>query len=585
MVTSSALSKLMLKTLGQYALTIFLTLLILMWVMKLWRADLNVPFAYFGDSLLYSIAAKGTIEYGWWLHNPSLGAPAQLNYEAYPAMDNFHFALMKLISVFTSDHAVVINLFYILTFPLTAITSLYFFRHFKVSFAPALVGSLLYTFLPYHFFRSYHLLLAAYYLIPLMVLVLVWVSSADRFLVYASEGHRWPRFEWKSQIALFTVIVCIIAGSCGVYYPFFFCFLLLIAGIVSWFNSRRVAPLLTAMLLIALVCASVVVNHLPTIKYRRDHDAAAMGNRSFVDAEVMGLKVTQLLLPIGGHRLESLNELKYRYNLGPLVNENDTASLGFVGSIGFLILIGALFYERSPAMIDRISRLNIAAFLFATIGGFGVLFALMISPQIRAYNRISVFIAFFSFIAVVQLLDALLKSLVDRRWRILYYVGLAVIVVAGVLDQTSWTFFFVPEYEKITREYQSDVEFVTQIEASLPPRGMVFQLPYMQFPESPTIQKMIDHEHLKAYLHSKTLRWSYGVAAGEKDDTWQRTVAAQPVTELVKSLEGAGFSGIYINRDGYEDRGAKIESELTSALAVQPIVSRQGNLVFFRIVR
>lgn len=559
----------MLKTLGQYALTIFLSLLILMWVMKLWGAELNVPLAYFGDSLLYNIAAKSTIEYGWWYHNPSLGAPAGLHYEAYPAMENFHFALMKLISVFTSDHAVVINLFYLLTFPLTAITALYFFRHFKFSFGPALVGSLLYAFLPYHFFRSYHLLLAAYYLVPLMVLVVLWISLGERF-------------DLKSHKAIFSVIVCVIVGACGVYYPFFFCFLLLIAGIVAWWNSRRVSTLMTAVLLIALVGASVVLNHLPTIQYQYDHGSTATGSRSVVDAEIMGLKITQLLLPIGGHRVEMLGALKYRYNLGPLVNENDTASLGFVGSIGFLILIGALFYRRAPAIIEQLSRLNIAAVLFATIGGFGVLFALLISPQIRAYNRISVFIAFFSLAVVVHLLDALLKTLVTWRWRVLYYLGLAIIVVAGVLDQTTTTFFFVPEYNKITNEYQSDAEFVSRIESSLPSGSLIFQLPYMQFPESPPINKMLDHEHSKAYLHSKTLRWSYGVAAGEKEDSWQRTVAAQPAAELVNDVRAAGFAGIYLNRDGYEDRGAKMEAELTSLLGTQPIVSRQGNLVFFR---
>lgn len=573
----------MLKTLGQYALTIFLSLLILMWVMKLCRAELNVPFAYFGDSLLYNIAAKGSIEHGWWFHNPSLGAPAGLHYEAYPAMENFHFALMKLISVFTSNHAVVINLFYLLTFPLTAITSLYFFRHFKFSFEPALVGSLLYTFLPYHFFRSYHLLLAAYYLVPLMVLVVLWISFGERFLVYVSENHRWPSFDLKNPKAVFSLIVCVVVGSCGVYYPFFFCFFLLIAGIAAWLNSRHVSPFLTAVLLIALVGASVVLNHLPTIKYQRAHGTAAMGIRSVVDAEVMGLKITQLLLPIGGHRLEALNALKYRYNLGPLVNENDTASLGFVGSFGFLILIGAIFYRRAPAMIDRLSHLNIAGVVLATIGGFGVLFALLISPQIRAYNRISVFIAFFSLSAVVQLLDALRKTLLSMPRRVLYYVALVVIVVAGVLDQTGTSFFFVPEYNKIAHEYESDEEFVGRIENSLPPGAMIFQLPYAQFPESPTIHRMLDHEHLKGYLHSKNLRWSYGVAASETEDGWQRTVASQPAGDLVKNIQAAGFAGIYLNRDGYEDSGRKMEAELTSLLGVQPIVSSQGNLVFFKL--
>jgi phosphoglycerol transferase len=309
-----------------------------------------------------------------------------------------------------------------------------------------------------------------------------------------------------------------------------------------------------------------------------------MGNRSAGDAEIMGLKLTQLLLPIGGHRWEPFGALKYRYNLGPLINENDTSSLGVVGDIGFLVLIGAMFSRRRlPALIEQLSWLNLAAFLLGTIGGFGVLFALLVSPQIRAYTRISVFIAFFSFVVVAWLLDTLFKKLRTSQLRLVYHLGLALVLMLGVLDQTTTTFFFVPEYEKNKREYASDEDFVSRIEASLPPHSMVFQLPYMPFPESPPLYQMRPYEHYKAYLHSKTLRWSYGAPLGEEDDRWQQAVAGQPVQELVKSVRAAGFSGIYLNLDGYQDRGAKLKGELTSALGVQPIANREGNLVFFKV--
>lgn len=529
-----------------------------------------MPLTYFGDSLLYGIATKGAIEHGWWFHNDALGAPAGLHYEAYPAIENFHLAVIKLISIFSSNYALVLNLFYLLTFPLTAVASFYVFRKLRFSFAASLVVSLLYAFLPYHFFRSYHLFLAAYYLVPLMVLVILWVCQ---------EEH----FAWKSRKALFSVVVCVCVGCCGVYYPFFSCFLLMIAGLTAALNRRSLSLVVPALVLTGLVAGTVAINHLPTAIYQRTHGSAAMGARSAADAEIMGLKITQLVLPIGGHRVAKLAALRYRYNLGPLVNENDTTSLGAVGSVGFLFLIGALFYRRKlPELIERLGFLNIAAFLLATIGGFGVLFALLVSPQIRAYNRIAVFIAFFSMLAVAWLLDGLFKVMATRGLQLVYYLGLAVILVVGVLDQTSTIFFFVPEYEKIKNEYQSDAEFVNRIETSVPQRAMIFQLPYMPFPESPPVHQMLDHENLKAYLHSKTLRWSYGATFGESEDTWQRTVAGQPAPELVNNVRAAGFSGIYINRNGYEDKGAKLESELTSLLGTPPIVNREGTLAFYK---
>ena len=112
---------------------------------------------------------------------------------------------------------------------------------------------------------------------------------------------------------------------------------------------------------------------------------------------------------------------------------------------------------------------------------------------------------------------------------------------------------------------------------------MIFQMPYVPFPESPPVNKMIDYEHFKAYLHSKSLRWSYGAIKEEENDLWQRAVTAKPVEEFVGEISRAGFTGIYINRDGYLDNGAKLEAELTALLGAKPVVSSKGNLSFFNL--
>src|SRR5204862_231532 len=113
--------------------------------------------------------------------NPALGAPAGLDLRDVPLSDNnFHFLLLKLLGLFTSDYGLVINLFFLLTFPLVTLSALYVFRQFKISLAPALFASLLYTFLPFHFIRGqHHLFYAAYYLVPLMVMVTLWIASGS----------------------------------------------------------------------------------------------------------------------------------------------------------------------------------------------------------------------------------------------------------------------------------------------------------------------------------------------------------------------------------------------------------------------
>ncbi len=573
-----------LKIALEYALAVVLCLLILTCVMQLWQSNLRIPFTYFGDALFTSIAVKGTIDHGWWWFNPTLGAPTGLNFGAFPALDNTQFVVIKAISLITRDPALTLNLFYLLTFPLTTVTSLYVFRKLNFSRAAAMAGSLLYSFLPYHFFRSYQLHMASYYPVPLMILVVLWVISGESIVFRPVAKARWPKldFGFKTFLAL---AVSVLVGGCGIYYPFFSCFFLIMAGAIGSLQTKQIHQLLSALVLIAVISGAVLISMTPLLLYQQSHGKASTGARSVADAEVMGLKVGQLLLPIGGHRIPRLAALRARYNAGPLTNENDTSSLGFIGAIGFLWLLSRLFYQKpSSAFLNRLSQLNILGLLYGTIGGFAALFSLLISPQIRAPNRISPFIAFFSVAAAMLLVDRVYKWLEQRKKALVGVLFVIVLTVVGVLDQTTTTFFFVPEYKKIEIEYRSDAEFVGRVESMLPNGAMVFQLPYMTFPENGPMHKMTqDFEHVRPYLHSNKLRWSYGAINGDDNDTWQRTVVLKPTPHFIDEIIAKGFSGLYINRNGFEDNAVGLETQLTELLGENPVINRDGTLLFFNL--
>ena len=139
-----------------YSGTIILCLALLVLVMKLWKASLAVPFGYLpgGDALCYSIFVKGLIDNGWYWQNHFLGMPTGLDLYDFPLSDGIHFLFIKFLSLFSTNYAVVLNLYFLLNFPLTALTSLFVFRRFGLSYGPSIVGSLLFTFLPYFFRRG-----------------------------------------------------------------------------------------------------------------------------------------------------------------------------------------------------------------------------------------------------------------------------------------------------------------------------------------------------------------------------------------------------------------------------------------------
>lgn len=574
------------KALISYSIAVFLSVVGVVLVMQLWEADLSVPLHYLGDAISHETLVKSGMDNGWYLHNRFIGMPGGRDLSEFPLPDNLHFLFFKILSLFTNNPFLAMNLYFLLTFPLTVAMSLLVFRHFKVSTVPAIIASLLYTFLPYHFMRGLpHILLSAYYLIPVIVMGCLWVYSEAPPFYEGSNVWR-PTLRPPMRRTIVALVICVLVAAGGAYYAFFASYLILVGAIGGAVSHRRVRNLVSGMLLVAVITAGVLINTLPTLVYRWKHGPnPEIAMRGSNDAEVYGLKLSQLLLPISGHRVPALALLKDKYNASPLVNENDTSSLGAVGSVGFILLIWLLLFRKpmaaSPGLLERLSVLNGAALLLGTLGGVGSLFFVLVSAQIRGYNRISVLIAFFSVFAVVLIFDKVWRRVAtSSSSRTVFAACLAALLVCGIADQTSRS--FVPSYRAIKAEFESDAKFVKEIEASMPEGSMIFQLPYVPYPENGPLLAMRDYDLFRGYLHCSKLRWSYGAMRGRETDLWQRTAASKPLRELLDTVVLAGFSGIYIDRNGFQsDREASLEEEMRYLLKANPLVSENRRLAFF----
>jgi phosphoglycerol transferase len=568
-------------------------------VLQLWRADLTIPLGSGGDATFQQMLVRAIVRNGWYSPNPLLGMPDGANLLDFPMPENLHFLLIRLIALFVRDGArddvVVYNLFYLLTFPLAAVSATAVCRRFGLSFVVSGLVGLLFALLPYHFFRGQgHLILSAYFLVPPAVLVSWWLTRKDAvFFPQAdlSGVGRPVRFAWRSPRAFAACLICLLVSATGVYYALFSAFLLAVAGALAAWERRRVYPSVAAAVLLGILTIGLLANLSPSLVHMAEHghdvEAAV---RLPSEAEIFGLKVVQLILPVPHHRLRALARLMDAYAKDPLVNENSAAALGLVGAIGFLLLLAGLFRPRtsdaSDALPEVLSRLNLAMVLLGTIGGVGSLLAILISPMIRGYNRVSVFIAFFSLVRVGILLDQIrerpcpgLGGRLTKRWVV---GGLLVLVgVLAILDQT--TEAFVPAYAGSRAEYRQDEKFFHGVEQALPPSSMIFQLPYLPFPEGWNAG-MSSYALLTPYLHSRTLRWSFGAIRGRATDRWQKDIALLSVGEMVQSLAAAGFSAIYIDRSGYPDRAEILEDNLTEMLQRRPLSSPDQGIAVFSLV-
>jgi phosphoglycerol transferase len=583
--------------------SVVLCMLLLTLVLRLDRARLEVPFQDGRDVLLHSMLVKSMVDNGWVWRNPFLGAPYGTQLFDFPAYDNLDLAILKLIASFTSNYAVILNLFFLLTFPLIVLSALLVLRSFNISYPSALLASLLFAFLPYHFLRGEkHLFSSAYFVVPPMAMLILWVWQGKP----TSEDPLPQCLSLTRRRMMSAIVICLFVGSAFFYYPFFGCCLLCVAGVVSAIRFKCPTRLAWGIGLAILIFAVFIVNMSPTwiyaVRYGRNPE---VGVRAPNEVEVLGLKMTHLLLPISGHRIEFLRTMRDKYDrVTPY--EGGTASLGTVGDMGFVFLLGWLFCspQRFPngELFRGLSVLTLSAVLFGTVGGLGSIFNFLISPEIRSQNRICVYVAFFSFFAMALLLDAARAKMgASKRANYFWYGLVAVILCLGILDQTSPS--FAPDYPSLKLNFQIEHDFVAQIEASLPAGAMIFQLPNESFPEAPPIATMQEYDELRGYLHSRSLRWSSGAMKGRPEALWvdyngldivvEQTAAASSGEErklwllfqpALDTLAFAGFSGIYIDRHGFHDNGTSITSHLQTAVGRPPLTSEDQRFEFFNLV-
>jgi hypothetical protein len=591
------------RTAAACAASIVLCLLLMTWLLGLHRANLEIPFGDGGDVLLNSVVVKSLIDNGWVWRNPFLGGPYGAQLFDFPFYDNLNLALMKLIAMFSSNYAIVLNLFFLLTFPLTTISSLVVLRNFKVSYPSALVASLLFTFLPYHFQRGEaHLFLTAYFLVPLMTMVILWIWMGGS----ESQEQEPGRFSIPRRQIVSAAFICALIGSAVSYYTFFGCYLLCAAAVISGLRFKSPARVAWGVGLAALTFTVLTINTAPNWMYAMRHGGnPVVAKRGPAESELYGLKMTHLLLPISDHRIEFLRKTRRTYDHVIGSYEGATGTLGTIGDVGFFFVLGWLLCSPRGKTRSELPRalgvLTLSALLLGTIGGLGAIFNFLIHPQIRAYNRISIYIAFCSFFGAALLLDALKRWMGDgNRATYLWYALLGVILWLGVLDQTSSS--FVPDYSRLKHGFEEQQAFVSQIEATVPRGSMIFEFPNVSFPESKPIATMKGYDEFRGYLHSRSLRWSAGAMKGRPEALWPESnglnVGAGQLDEeaqgphrtvlglspqALDALALAGFGGIYIDREGFRDFGLMLVPQLQSSLGEAPIESANRRFAFFEL--
>ncbi|HEY4754081.1 MAG TPA: hypothetical protein VIH37_12400 [Candidatus Limnocylindrales bacterium] len=569
--------------------------------LQLWRADLRVPFTYIGDAVAIADHAKTVLMTGWFTSQPLLGFPAGQHYQDFPTADNLNFAAFHVLGWFTSNWAVVVNVYFLIGFPLAALAMTWFLREVGVSRILTVVLAVLYAIAPYHFERGIsHLFLASYYTIPLALVVVLRAMRGEP-LWGAGRGPRVVRlFTGRGAV---TALVLAVTATQSTYYAFFTLLLVAVAGLAALLRDRDWRRFGGAVAGGVLTVGVMLANMLPATLYERQHGTSATGFvRSPVEVEIYALKLSQLLLPVPGHRIGILASLRARYDSAyPLPSEEP--ALGVIAGVGFVIAfvvlavtLASMGRKRVVELTDEqatrtttiahLSMLTFVSFLFATVGGLAT-FISFVTPDLRGWNRLSIFIAALCLGIIGLVTDAGLARLARRprfggsgarRAAALTLAG--VLLVVGYLDQV--TPGATPDYAGNKAQFAADDVWFGKVQTLLPAGSAVFQVPHLGFPEVAPVNGVYDSDFLKPYLHTTTLSWSAGGIKGRPTTDWPYQVAVQQPATMAHDLAVLGFSAILVDRAALSlEKAGPFEAELANTTGTALATSADGRYALY----
>jgi hypothetical protein len=560
-----------------------LTLLLFIPVMQIPQADLRVPFHYSGDAGFYGMITKSILDHGWFLENPDLGFPFEQQLYDFPLeFDHLHLGILKLLSLAFPAYAVVVNAFFILTFPLTTMATYLVLRALRISQLPALIFSIVYAFAPYHFYRGEaHLMLAAYYTVPISALLILWAIDGQFTAAKPSSSRHWTDVR-PSRRGWIALALAVLIGSAGLYYAVFTIFLLTLATAIFHIPRRSWSSLLAAVIVSGAIGSTLVLNIAPSLAYQAKHGPNPATRRSPAESELFGLKIAQMILPVNEHRIGPLAKLRTEYN--DVAGPTETGMpLGTLATAGFVVLLwiaasGFAQLDGLSALRRKLAAVTLTALLLGMLGGFSVVFSLLITPQIRAWNRISIFINFFALAAIASMFEQWKLRLEGTR-RISLFIALLLFVGAfAIWDETSP--HIVPDYASMNRTFESDRIFMERVSAILSKGSAIYQYPYHPFPETGSRGEMTDYDLFRGYLHSQGFKWSYGGMKGREAD-WQQYFSAQPIGTQIAALVAIDFDAVYIDRAAYVGDPGNPEGEIATLVGPPAVLSRNGRLVLF----
>lgn len=565
-------------------------------------AAMQVPTAYMDpekSDVMHALAmmkagARGEFLPLVWKQVSQLGAPEGANWNDWPMVEELLVGCFALLAR-TFGLFAGLNIAALLGTVLACLSFYVVARLMQSRIGWAFVGALAFGLAPFIFAQQpFHITCEWVWQIPWLTLVWRWVSTEPGIV----PGS--PRF-WPA------VCIGLVVGLLNPYYTNILCQLTLLGAAIQYARGGSRPALLGALAVIGAAAVAFLVMNLDTWSYGWVHgrNPAAL-SREYKWLEIYGLKIKDLFIPPPTHHSELFAAFSLAHRRAAPLLDEAASYQGIVGLACLLWLVGT-------AVLDMVQRRErdvpmeawqvLWVVLMFTTGGLNAIAGVLGFTVFRGGSRYAIVILAIALMYAVRRLSAIQSRSraadLGPETSILWNTALAAIAAIVLWDQ-------VPraptreETDLIARQVGSDRDFTGRMEAALPEAAMVFQLPVMEFPEVPG-PNMPPYDHFRPYLYSDRLRYSFGSVKGRPREDWQRELGQligwridpntqqfqfacgkENLARLVEEIRRRGFSGLYLNRNGFPDRARCVDDAMLElGYTKPPIRSAMGDLACF----
>lgn len=525
-----------------------------------------------GEMLVKSIAENGPVGN---LVNNRLGAPERSTLVETPFLDWIYVFEVWIISFFVENPGVISIVFLWTGYILAALTMFYLMKKLCFKDSISFVFGLLFSFSTYHAYRGLgHGTLSNYFLVPIAVLLSIYIATAaidDRVLSMGSSQKR--NHIWLAFLAL-------LLGFTNIYFVAFGLVLMAVAFLYRIIKTGITKKQWKYLVYPGLTVAGTVIGLAPKLIFTLRHGETGVAVRNVIDTETYGLRLLQMVLPAIFSKFEKWTGITRKYmEKMPAPTEAAFAAIGLIAVVGFFFLCGYLVVNyvkktKRDTLLHFSALSVLVCVLVAISGGFGMLFNFFVMAEIRCYNRITIYILCFCLIAVAALLQKYAKKNV--------VLGIALVVLLGIgwLDQIE---VYPSDYWESREEVAANYEdFYSRVEDVMEEGDMIYQIPFIGFPEQPSLNNLSCYKQLSGYVYTDTLRWSHGGMWGRNMQAlylWADNGLSQ---SFIEDIIENGFEGVCIDFDGFKEKEKpSVIAFYSKELGLTPIVSEDDNLYFY----